>query len=141
MARGRPSGEKTRCGGLWTEARFKSFIKGNLRSATRKWAPIQQCKKNAHVARGLYRCAGCEQDVPATTIHPEKRKRISNIMVDHIKPVVDPEVGFTTWDEVIDGMFCEVENLQLLCRSCHDKKCAEEKAISDQRRKGNTNEE
>lgn len=141
MARGRPSGDKTRCGGLWTEARFKSFIKGNLRSATRKWAPIQQCKKNAHVARGLYRCANCHRDVPATTIDPVKRKRISNIMVDHIKPIVDPDVGFTTWDEVIEGMFCEISNLQLLCRQCHDEKCAEEKLISDQRRKGITDEE
>ena len=136
----RPSGAKTRCGGLWTEARFRSFIKGNLRSATRKWAPIQMCKKRAHVSRGLYHCANCDQDVPATTIDPDKRKRIANIMVDHIKPIVDPETGFTTWDEVIEGMFCEESNLQLLCRACHDIKCLEEKAIANQRRKGTTNE-
>lgn len=141
MSRGRPSGEKTRCGGLWTEARFRSFVKGNLRSATRKWQPIQQCKKNAHVGRGVYLCQGCNQEVAPTIYDETKRKRITNIFVDHIKPIVDPETGFTTWDEVIEGMFCEIDNLQLLCKACHDVKCEEEKAVANQRRKGITSEE
>ena len=130
----RPSGDKTRCSGQWTEARFRSFIKGNLRQATRKWQPIQQCKKNAHVSRGVYECAACKQHVPATVIDPIKRKRVSNIAVDHIKPIVDPEVGFTNWDDVIEGMFAELDNLQLLCRQCHEIKCAEETAIAKARR-------
>lgn len=142
MARGRPSGDKTRCGGQWTEARFRSFIKGNLRSATRKWAPIQQCRKNAHVARGLYKCASCGEEVPPTIYDEDKRKRVKNICVDHIIPTVDPEVGFTSWDDVIEGLFCEIDNLQLLCKKCHDTKTAEESIVAKERRtKGNTDGE
>lgn len=134
IQRGRPSGDKTRCGGQWTEARFKSFIKGNLRAATRKWQPIQQCKKDAHRGRGQYECAECHEIVAPTIYDEDKKKRVKNICVDHIVPVVDPDVGFTTWDEVIEGMFCEVENLQLLCRACHLVKCAEESEVAKQRR-------
>lgn len=130
----RPSGEKTRCMGMWTEAKFRSFIKNNLRSATRKWAPIQRCKNNARVARGLYRCACCEQDVSNTTIDEVSGARVNNLFIDHINPIVDPEVGFQGWDVLIDRMFCELDNLQLLCKKCHDDKTNKEKAIAKDRR-------
>jgi hypothetical protein len=132
MTRGRPSGEKTRCGGKWTEARYRSFVKGNLRSATRKWGPIQECRKGASTRRGFYRCAGCGEEVTATVVI--ERSRVNNIFVDHIEPIVDPSVGFTTWDNVIEGMFCEIENLQVLCKACHDGKCLEEKELAKLRK-------
>ncbi len=129
---GRPSGPKTRCGGRWTEARFNSFIKSALRGASRKWAPIQDCQKEARVERGYYLCAGCKEKVPATI--KEGRKRVKNIHVDHIVPIIDPNVGFTNWDDCIERMFCEKDNLQVLCKECHDVKCAEEREIEKQRR-------
>lgn len=142
MARGRPSGDKTRCSGQWTEAKFRSFIKGNLRSATRKWAPIQQCRKNAHRGRGIYECACCHQHVPPTIYDEDKKKRVKNICVDHINPTVDPETGFLSWDQVIEGLFCELDNLQLLCKACHDGKTMEETMVAKLRRsKENSNEE
>jgi 5-methylcytosine-specific restriction endonuclease McrA len=142
VSRGRPSGEKTRCSGQWTEAKFRSFIKGNLRSATRKWAPIQQCRKNAHRARGVYECAGCHQLVPPTIYDEDKKKRVKNICVDHIVPTVDPETGFMSWDQVIEGLFCELDNLQLLCKACHDGKTSEETEVAKLRRtKEKQNEE
>lgn len=129
---GRPSGPKTKCGGRWTEARFNSFIKSALRGASRKWAPIQDALKDARVERGYYKCNGCKKKVTATV--KEGRKRVKNVHVDHINPIIDPNVGFTTWDDCIDRMFCEQENLQVLCRKCHDIKCAEEKEIEKARR-------
>ena len=129
---GRPSGEKTRCGGVWTEARYKSFIKSTLRQATRKWGPIQDCLRKARVRRGIYLCAECDNEVPATTV--VGRKRVKNAIADHIKPIVDPSVGFTTWDECIERMFCEEDNLQCVCYACHKTKCAEETAIATERR-------
>ncbi len=130
----RPSGELVKCDGTWTQAKFNSFIKNNLRAATRKWAPIQKCKKRAHVARGLYRCDGCHQEVTPTYYDGDKRKRMKNIFVDHTVPIIDPAVGFTTWDECIERMFCDSDNLQLLCKQCHSVKSREEIEIAKQRR-------
>lgn len=47
--------------------------------------------------------------------------------VDHIKPVVDPQEGFVSWDEFINRLFCEKDNLQALCKTCHKIKTAKEK--------------
>lgn len=131
----RPSGPKIRNSGKWTEARFKSFIISGLRQTSRRWGPISEVQKEARVSRGIYKCAGCGKEVPAST--KEGRKRVKNIFVDHINPIVDPEIGFTTWDEYIERMFCEKEKLQLLCKSCHDEKSKQERAIATERRKNN----
>lgn len=115
----RPSGPKTRCGGRWTEAKWKSFIKNQLRGATRKWAPIQDCLRNARVKRGFYLCQGCMEHVPASI--KEGARRAKNVFVDHIEPIV-PTTGWISWDSCIERMFCEEDNLQVLCKACHDKK-------------------
>lgn len=136
----RPKGDLVRCNGRWTQAQFNSFIKNNLRSASRKWAPIQDCKKEAHVGRGEYLCAGCKQVVPPTIYDEDKRKRVKNIHVDHIKPIIDPAVGFVSWDETIERMFCDSDNLQLLCNDCHKAKSQEEIDIAKARRQKEKND-
>lgn len=81
--------------------------------------------KAAWIRRGVYRCNGCKKNVPVTVINP-KGKRVRNISVDHIKPVV-PAKGFTTWDSVVSRMFCELSNLQILCKDCHNNKTKNER--------------
>lgn len=130
---GRPSGPKTRNGETWTEAKFVNFVKNQLRRA--KWPPIFEVKKEANVSRGVYLCAGCDQHVPPTI--KQGRKRVNNIFVDHIIPVIDPTVGFVGWDSFIDRLFCEKDNLQLLCGECHDAKTAEERRIAVETRQAN----
>lgn len=92
------------------------------------------CKKRAHVSRGEYKCECCGEIVPPTIYNEDKRKRQANIFVDHIKPVVNPEIGWTTWDDVVEGLFCELDNLQLLCGDCHKIKSQEEIEIAKLRR-------
>lgn len=137
----RPKGELVRCDGQWTQAKFNSFIKNNLRSASRKWGPIQRCRKRANVSRGLYKCELCGNEVPPTIMDTEKRKRVKNVFVDHVVPIIDPAVGFTTWDACIERMFCDSSNLQLLCKACHTIKSHEEIEVAKQRRRRSKEEE
>lgn len=129
----RPSGPKTRCNNQWTESRYRSFITSTLRSATKRWAPKTECKKQARVRRGEYKCASCGTIGPASV--RIDGKKFDNAVVDHIVPVVDPAVGFTTWDEYIERMFCEMDNLQVLCHECHQAKSDEERRIATERRR------
>jgi len=118
--------------GTWTEGRFNSFIKSTLRSGSQRWPPkykalnaAKQGKKINEASGRLaehYRCAACQGSFPA-----------KNIQVDHITPVIDPVVGFTTWDDVVKRMFCEKDNFQILCRTCHKEKTDLEKQQSQER--------
>lgn len=66
----------------------------------------------ARISRGKYKCASCKGTFG--------RKSIA---VDHIEPVVNPDTGFTTFDEYIKRLFCPSSGLQILCnngkKSCH----------------------
>jgi hypothetical protein len=123
--------DKPRNGGTWTQARFNSFIKSLLRKGTQRWGPKNECLKQARVEKGVYYCQGCQQNVPVTV--KVGNKRLRNVFVDHRDPIIDPEVGFTTWDDFIESTFCEADNLQVLCGPCHDKKTAEERKTSTER--------
>lgn len=121
--------------GTWTPARFKSFIVSQLRAATQRWGPKQSCIKNARVRRGVYLCQGCGKEGPATLPPPEgNKRRIKNIVADHINPIVDPAVGFTTYDDWITRCFVELDGYQALCHKCHTTKTADEREISKERK-------
>lgn len=86
------------------------------------------------MGHGQYKCECCGEVVAPTLFDEDKRKRVSNVFVDHIVPVVDPEVGFTTWDDIVERMFCDSSNLQLLCGKCHKAKSINEIEIAKLRR-------
>ena len=110
----------------WTPARIRSFIISGLRSTASRWPPKYETLKAAFVGKKInaasgreakhYLCAHCEGEFPS-----------SKVQVDHINPVVDPKVGFTTWDTFIDRLFCTEEGLQVLCSTCHKKKTEQER--------------
>lgn len=120
-------------GGRWTDSRFHSFVKSALRSASSRWPPKFDAINNSFVGKRVnkksgreakhYKCNCCWGDFPA-----------SEIQVDHIQPVIDPFVGFVSWDEVVKRMFCEAEGFQILCKACHKNKTAEERQQSKERK-------
>lgn len=104
-------------GGLWTEGRFNSFVTSILRSGSRRWGPKYQTlndsktekKTNPKTGRVAqhFMCAACGKDFPQR-----------EVQIDHIIPI-----GFDkTWDEFINGLYCESDNLQVVCIQCHKKK-------------------
>jgi 5-methylcytosine-specific restriction endonuclease McrA len=115
----------SRNAGSWTEGRYRAFITSVLRSGFRRWPPKYKALnaacvgvlKNKKTKRDgkHYTCALCSK------VHPS-----SNVQVDHILPVVAPE-GFDTWGTYIERLFCEQDNLQVVCKPCHKKKSASER--------------
>lgn len=110
----------------WTEGRKRSFITSVLRSGARRWPPKFEALADAYVGirhnsktkrdSKHYLCASCEGEFPA-----------KEVQVDHISPVVDPKTGFISWDLFIERLYCERDNLQVLCIPCHKKKSKEER--------------
>jgi 5-methylcytosine-specific restriction endonuclease McrA len=109
---------KTRNSGTMTESAFWSFIRSALRQKSRWWKPISECKLKAKRKykgpnkrqKFEYQCKKCKQ------WFAEK-----NINVDHIKPAgslncAEDLPGF------INRLFCEIDNLQVLCEPCHNVK-------------------
>jgi 5-methylcytosine-specific restriction endonuclease McrA len=109
----------------WTDGRLKSFITSALRGAFRRFPNKYECLKSAFVGKKInkktnrvsahYLCQGCHEEFPT-----------SEVQVDHISPIVDPEIGFISWDEFIKNLFCPVDNLQCLCKTCHTIKTKKE---------------
>lgn len=130
--------EKTRNSGTWTESRYFSFVKGALRAASIKWGPMQKCISKAKVGYGLYKCECCGAVGPPTLPPKEGgKRRIKNIVADHIEPVIDPVRGFVSWDELIARLFVEEEGFQALCAKCHKEKSDEENRIRKEVRDAN----
>jgi len=91
-----------------------------------------QYKKDGTLAKRKavrYECAECSGLFMGT-----------DVAVDHIDPVIPVDQTFTSWDDFIKRLFCEKENLQVLCSykrkdehkfsdvpSCHHKKTQLEK--------------
>lgn len=63
-------------------------------------------------------CPACNKKIPTY-----------KMAVDHILPLipVDTSLEFMTWDEVVNRLWCVVENLNAICPDCHDKKTALER--------------
>lgn len=119
----RKSAPKTRNSGTMTESAFWSFIRSGLRQKSRWWKPISECKaKTKRTYKGPikrqkfeYQCNQCKN------WYPDKQ-----VNVDHICPAgslnsAQDLPGF------IERLFCEVDNLQLLCECCHNIKTKQEK--------------
>lgn len=117
---------KSRNGGQWTEARFRSFVISALRAASRRWPVKWTVLKDAFVGKTVnaktgklaqhYKCNKCKANFPA-----------ADVVVDHINPVVDTMDGFKTWDMYVERMFVEADGLQVLCKPCHTDKTTSER--------------
>lgn len=122
----------------WTEGRIKGFIVSVLRAGARRWPPKFEALTDAFIGKKInektgrvakhYRCASCGGEFTS-----------SSIEVDHISPVVDPEIGFIDWNTFIDRLYCPKENLQVLCTTCHKEKTNEERKKTKGRKSGKTN--
>ena len=114
---------KTRNSGTMTESAFWSFIRSGLRQKSRWWKPIAECKAKAKRPykgplkrqKFEYLCNQCKNWFPDKKIN-----------VDHICPAGSLNSAQDLPD-FIERLFCEVDNLQVLCETCHNAKTKSEK--------------
>lgn len=112
----------------WSDSKYKAFIISTLRGGMRRYPNKSKVIKKSSVGKKInkesgrmaehFECKMCEGHFPRT-----------QIQCDHIYPVVNPKVGFTTWDDYIDRMFCSEDDLQVLCKNCHTQKTKTEIAV------------
>lgn len=119
----KPKAVKTRNNGTLTESAFWSFIRSGLRQKSRWWKPITQCKLNA---KRTYKGPNKRQKFEYQCNSCKKWFAEKNINVDHIEPAgslncANDLPGF------VERLFCEVDNLQVLCSVCHNTKTQNEK--------------
>ena len=114
---------KPRNAGTMTESAFWSFIRSALRQKSRWWKPIAQAKQTAKRKykgpnkrqKFEYQCNACKEWFPDKKINVDHRIPAGTLRSAHDLP------GF------VERLFCEVDNLQVLCTTCHDKKTQNEK--------------
>ena len=114
---------KPRCHGTMTESAFWSFIRSALRNKSRFWKPITECKL---AARRLYKGPNKRQKYEYQCNACKNWFMEKKINVDHIIPAGSLSTS-TDLPGFVERLFCEVNNLQVLCEACHDIKTKTDK--------------
>lgn len=103
--------------------------RGFLRSAIRQQCLVanRKRKRDCKTGRTIWyvKCKTCK-----------KWWKQGVIKVDHIDPVTPIGKTLISLDEFAERLYCDIKNLQCLCKKCHDFKTARERK---QRRKNVTN--
>jgi 5-methylcytosine-specific restriction endonuclease McrA len=109
---------RNRNAGTFSEADFWSFIRSSLRKRSLAWKPIAVVRERAKRPytgdnkrqKYEYQCNICKGYFANT-----------HIKVDHIIPVGNLRSA-ADLPHFVESLFCETDNLQCLCKECHDKK-------------------
>lgn len=117
---------RTRAGGSFTESQYWSFIRSGLRSKSlrypAKFLALNAAKKTVRGKkhRYEYQCAHCDKWFKGTEIE-----------VDHIEGCGSLKSA-EDLPRFVSRLFCEPEDLQVLCKPCHHNKTQEERKIRNE---------
>ncbi len=108
------------------------WLRSQLRRVSRRWPPVYQALALAKVPyvgdnkrkKWLYKCANCLELFDG-----------KQVAIDHVQPcgTLKSKEDIATF---VENLFCEVDNLQVLCSTCHDiKTLSERKGITEEEAK------
>lgn len=100
------------------------YLMGCFRKVFGWYPPRRYVKESSRRGKEQYECGLCKGLF-----------RRSEIVVDHVEPVIDPMEGFKGYDVLFKRMFCLPSNLMAVCRPCHLTKTNEENKIRRKIRK------
>lgn len=86
---------------------------------------FQPCKNGNQKRRVNFKCETCNKEVSAKAF-----------FVDHTAPVVDVIEGFKDYNTYALRLFCPINNLTGMCKTCHDLKTKAENKQRRQNKKG-----
>ena len=117
-------GVKNKAGGTWTHSRYFSFIRSGLRRMWSRYPVRYQVMALAQRPyKGLdkrtkweYTCADCNEWF-----------KTKEVEVDHIVPAGSLK-DYSDLAGFCERLFCEADNLRVLCKPCHKKRTDEERA-------------
>jgi 5-methylcytosine-specific restriction endonuclease McrA len=124
--------EKPFNAGTMSRAAFWSMIRSALRQRSVFWKPVDLCKKAARRAsqssnkrlKFEYQCNICKNWFPDKQVN-----------VDHIIPAGTLR-DYNDLPGFVQRLFVEVDGLQCLCETCHNKKTAQEKVDNKKEKDG-----
>jgi len=128
MASRKPKAELTRCSGTMTEAAYLAWIRSALRSKSLRWPPRNEALQRARtpykgpnkLQKWEFECAICKEKFKA-----------KEVCVDHYPKPAGSILSVADIGEFANNLYCEVDNLRVLCVPCHKvHTLAEEQGIS-----------
>lgn len=93
---------------------IESWLRQKLRRLSYQWPARKAAKVASRVSRGKYECAKCKE------LGVDRLYGPTEIVMDHIEPVIKVEDGFKDWNTYIARLFCEKDGFQTLCKECHE---------------------
>ena len=107
----------------------KVLRRGSLRNPARNKAKLA-----AKVDKSTFKCANCDvlcYEGQSSASFERLKEQYGNVIqekiqLDHIAPVREGKDELD-WNDYITSLFCEVDNYQALCSSCHKEKSRHDK--------------
>lgn len=101
-----------------------NLIKQGLRSSTLKWHIRNEVKQGARTYKkiGLFKNGKPKKKTLYKCNYCKKAFSSKEVQVDHIDAIGKFNGD---WNDYIERMFCDIANLQVLCKECHKKKTKE----------------
>lgn len=103
--------------------KLKAYIINHLRRIGYRAIHRAAAFEKAHKGRAQWECQACFKIFSSS----------KDLHGDHRSPIVDPEKGFTTWDEYINKLF--LGEIDAICKLCHSEKTERENNVRREERK------
>lgn len=110
-------GAKTRCGNTMTESAYLAWIRSALRSKSLRWPPRAEALK---LARRAYKGPNKLQKWEFQCAICLGWHKMKEVVVDHHPVAAGSILSVEDIGPFANNLYCEVDNLRVLCKEDHD---------------------